>query len=172
MEEEGFGAKGETGHLVRARRTSQGGTSRRRWTQEGALLGVWTSWAGTRKPHSGLEGPSCCRTLLKFSSHVASWPMHARRRASLGEAETVFWLFSDEALGRWFGLPCCVTDDGVLMDALRETLSRRIRLGMGTFWGPALIGLEDAWSWIFYGRSWLARQVKTALEANRPTRAG
>jgi hypothetical protein len=71
-EEEGFGAKGETGHLVRARRTSQGGA--RSWgrTQEGALLGVRASRTGTRKPHSGLEGPSCRRTLLKFSSHVTS----------------------------------------------------------------------------------------------------
>ena len=51
----------------------------------------------------------------------------------MGEAETVFWLFSDEALGRWFRLPCFVTDDGALMDALREPLSRRVRLGMGTF---------------------------------------
>src|SRR5215217_8940853 len=69
-EEEGFGAKGETGHLVRARRTSQGGA--RSWgrMQEGALLGVRASRTGTRKPHSGLEGPSCRRTLLKFSSHV------------------------------------------------------------------------------------------------------
>src|SRR5215217_6485227 len=103
--------------------------------QEGALLGVRASRTGTRKPHSGLEGPSCRRT-LKFSSHVASWPMRARRRASLGEAETVFWLFSNEALGRWFRLPCCVTDDGDLMEALREPLSRRVRLGMDTFWGP------------------------------------
>src|SRR5215216_6530372 len=93
--------------------------------------------------------------------------MRARRRAGVAEAETVFWLFSDEALGRWFRLPHFVTEDGVLMDALRETLSRRIRLGMGTFWGPALIGLEDAWSWLFYGRSWLARQVQTALEAGQ-----
>jgi hypothetical protein len=56
------------------------------------------------------------------------------------------------------------------MDALRETLIRRIRLAMDTYWGPALIGLEDAWSWLFYGRSWLARQVKTALEASKPPR--
>ena len=98
--------------------------------------------------------------------------MRARRRAGVAEAETVFWLFSDEALGRWFRLPHFVTEDGALMDALRETLSRRIRLGLGTFWGPALIGLEDCWSWLFYGRSWLARQVKTALEASRPRRGG
>jgi hypothetical protein len=96
--------------------------------------------------------------------------MRARRRASLGEAETVFWLFSDEALATWFRLPCCVTDDGVLMDALRETLSRRIRLVLDTFWGPALIGLEDVCSWLFYGRSWLARQVQRALGASKPTR--
>src|SRR5215204_2054476 len=95
--------------------------------------------------------------------------MHARR-AGIGEAETVFQLFSDEALGTWFRLPYFVTDDVGLMDALRKTLSRRIRLGMDTFWGPALIGLEDVWSWLFYGRSWLARQVQTALEASKPTR--
>ncbi len=90
----------------------------------------------------------------------------------MGEAETVFWLFSDETLGRWFHLPHFVTDDGVLMDALREPLSRRIRMAVGTFWGQVLIGLEDVWSWIFYSRSWLARQVQTALEVSRPTRAG
>src|SRR5215218_5851006 len=89
------------------------------------------------------------------------------RRAGFGEAETVLQLCSDEALGRWFRLPHFVTDDGDLMDALRDPLSRRIRLAGGTFWGPALIGLEDAWSWLFYGRSWLARQVQTALEARQ-----
>ena len=98
--------------------------------------------------------------------------MRTRRRADFGEAEAGYPLCSDEALGTWFRLPNFVTDDGALMDALRETLSRRIRLGLGTFWGPALIGLEDCWSWLFYGRSWLARQVQTALEASRPTRAG
>ena len=92
------------------------------------------------------------------------------RRAGFGEAETVLQLCSDETLGRRFRLPHFVTDDGALMDALRKTLSRRIRLGMDTFWGPALIGLEDVWSWLFYGRSWLARQVQTALEASKPTR--
>src|SRR5215216_7490934 len=96
--------------------------------------------------------------------------MRARRRAGFGQAETVFWLFSDEALGKWFHLPDFVTDDGVLMDALREPLSRRIRLAMDTFWGPALIGLEDVWAWLFYGRSWLARQVQTALEAGQRRR--
>ena len=96
--------------------------------------------------------------------------MRARRRPGVGEAETVFWLFSDEALGEWFRLPYFVTDDGALMDALRKTLSRRIRLAMDTFWGPALIGLEDVWSWLFYGRSWLAGQVQRALEASKPTR--
>ena len=96
--------------------------------------------------------------------------MRARRRAGFGEGEPAFQLFSDEALGEWFRLPHFVTDDGALMDALRKTLSRRIRLGMDTFWGPALIGLEDVWSWLFYGRSWLARQVQTALEASKPTR--
>src|SRR5215216_7408038 len=103
MEEEGFGAKGEPGHLVRARRTSQGGARSRGWRQEGALLGLRASRAGTRKHHFRLERPSCCRTLLKFSAHVASWPMRARRRrAGFGQVETVFWLFSDEALGTWF----------------------------------------------------------------------
>src|SRR5215212_10798398 len=92
------------------------------------------------------------------------------RRAGVAEAETVFWLFSDEALGTWFRLPHFVTDDGALMDTLREALSRRIRLALGTFWGPELIGLEDVWSWLFYGRSWLDRQVQTALEASKPTR--
>src|SRR5215217_5594532 len=96
--------------------------------------------------------------------------MRARRRPGVGEAETVFWLFSDEALGEWFRLPYFVTDDGVLMDALRKTLSRRVRLGMDTFWGPALIGLEDVWSWLFYGRSWLDRQVQTAFEAGQLSR--
>ncbi len=95
--------------------------------------------------------------------------MHARREG-FGEAETVFWLFSDETLGRWFRLPHFVTDDRDLMEALREPLSRRISMAVGTFWGQVLIGLEDVWSWLFYGRSWLARQVKTALEASRPTR--
>src|SRR5215217_8341574 len=94
------------------------------------------------------------------------------RRASFGEAETGYQLFSDEALGEWFRLPHFVTDDVALMDTLRKTLSRRIRLAMDTFWGPALIGLEDVWSWLFYGRSWLAGQVQRALEASKPTRAG
>jgi hypothetical protein len=99
--------------------------------------------------------------------------MRARRsRAGLGEAETVFWLFSDETLGRWFRLPQFVTDDRALMNALREPLSRRIRMGVGTFWGQVLIGLEDVWSWLFYSRSWLDRQVQTALEVSRPTHAG
>src|SRR5215216_7379381 len=89
------------------------------------------------------------------------------RRAGFGEAETVLQLCSDETLGRRFRLPHFVTDDGDLMDALRDPLSRRIRMAGGTFWGPALIGLEDAWSWLFYGRSWLARQVQTALEAGQ-----
>jgi hypothetical protein len=95
--------------------------------------------------------------------------MHARS-TGIGEAETVFQLFSDEALATWFRLPYFVTDDGALMDALRETLSRRIRLVLDTFWGPALIGFEDVWSWLFYGRSWLARQVQRALDASKPTR--
>ena len=57
MEEEGFGTKGETGHLVRARRTSQGGARSGGRTQ-GTLLGVRASRAGRRKHHSRLEGPS------------------------------------------------------------------------------------------------------------------
>jgi len=56
-EEEGFGTKGETGHLVRARRTSQGGARSGGRTQ-GTLLGVRASRAGRRKHHSRLEGPS------------------------------------------------------------------------------------------------------------------
>src|SRR5215217_5988981 len=76
MEEEGFGTKGETGHLVRARRISQGGARSRRWWTQGTLLGVRASRAGRRKHHSRLEGPSWRRTLLdEFSSHVTScWP--------------------------------------------------------------------------------------------------
>src|SRR5215212_1177219 len=92
------------------------------------------------------------------------------RSAGFSEAETVFLLCSDETLSRWFRLPHFMTDHRDLMEALREPLSRRIRLGMGTFWGQVLIGLEDVWSWLFYGRSWLARQVQTALEASKPTR--
>jgi len=57
-EEEGFGTKGETGHLVRARRISQGGARSRRWWTQGTLLGVRASRAGRRKHHSRLEGPS------------------------------------------------------------------------------------------------------------------
>jgi len=99
--------------------------------------------------------------------------MRARRaEVGVGEAEPVFRLCSNETLGMWFRLPHFVTDDGDLMDALRETLSRRISMAAGTFWGPMLIGLEDVWSWLFYGRSWLDRQVQTALEASWPTRAG
>src|SRR5215212_4656673 len=89
------------------------------------------------------------------------------RRAEFGEAETVFRLCSDETLGTRFRLPHFVTDDRDLMDALRDPLSQRIRMAGDTFWGPTLIGLEDVWSWLFYGRSWLARQVKTALEAGQ-----
>ena len=93
--------------------------------------------------------------------------MRVRRRAGLGEAETGFQLCSDETLDEWFLLPYFVTDDGDLMDTLRDPLSRRIRLAMGPFWGQVLIGLEDVWSWLFYGRSWLDRQVQTALEAGQ-----
>jgi len=72
-EEEGFETKGETGHLVRARRTSQGGARSRGWWTQGTLLGVRASRAGRRKHHSRLEGPSWRRTLLdEFSSHVTS----------------------------------------------------------------------------------------------------
>ena len=96
--------------------------------------------------------------------------MRARRRAGFGEAETGYQPCSDETLGTWFWLPYFVTDDVDLMEALREPLSRRIRLALGPFGGKVLIELEDAWSWLFYGRSWLDRQVQTALEASKPTR--
>ncbi len=85
----------------------------------------------------------------------------------MGEADTGYQLCSDETLGTWFWLPYFVTDDGDLMDALRDPLSRRIRLALGPFWGKVLIGLEDVWSWLFYGRSWLDRQVQTALEVGQ-----
>jgi hypothetical protein len=78
-------------------------------------------------------------------------------------------LFTDEIIGKWFRLPSFVRDDVDLMDVLREPLSRRICLA-GTPWGPLLTGLEDAWSWLFYGRSWLELQVQTGLEARQSTR--
>ncbi len=79
-------------------------------------------------------------------------------------------LFTNEVIGGWFRLPPWVMDDEELMDALREPLSRRICLALTSSWGPVLIGLEDVWSWLFYGRSWLDRQVQMGLEASQSTR--
>jgi hypothetical protein len=84
-------------------------------------------------------------------------------------ADGGLWLFTNEVIGMWYRLPLWVTDESELMDELREPLSRRICLA-GTPWGPVLIGLEDVWSWLFYGRSWLNLQVQTGLEASRSTR--
>ena len=77
-------------------------------------------------------------------------------------------LFTNEVIGGWFRLPPWVMDDVELMDALREPLSRRICLA-STSWGPVLIGLEDVWSWLIYGRSWLELQVQMGLEASKST---
>ena len=95
--------------------------------------------------------------------------MHVRRAVSLDtrDAESAPRLFTNESIGTRFRRPYFVIDDGDLMDALREPLSRRICLA-GTFWGPLLIGLEDVWSWLFYGRSWLSCQVRAGLEASEP----
>ncbi len=98
--------------------------------------------------------------------------MHLRRRIVRLDtrfAESAPRLWTNEALGVRFRLPHFVTDDVELMDALREPLSRRICLA-GTSWGRLLIGLEDVWSWLFYGRSWLNRRVQTGLEASAPPR--
>jgi hypothetical protein len=84
-------------------------------------------------------------------------------------ADSAPLLFTDEIIGMWFRLPRFVRDDVGLMDELREPLSRRICL-TDTSWGPVLIGLEDVWSWLFYGRSWLELQVQTGLEARQSTR--
>ncbi len=98
--------------------------------------------------------------------------MHLRRRVvrlDTRVADSAPQLFTDRVLGRRFRLPSFVRDDVELMDALREPLSRRICLA-STSWGPLLIGLEDAWSWLFYDRSWLDRQVQARLEASQSTR--
>ena len=97
--------------------------------------------------------------------------MHVRRRVVRLDtrlADIAPPLFTNEVIRWWFRLPPWVLDDDELMNALREPLSRRICLA-GTSWGPMLIGLEDVWSWLFYGRSWLELQVQTGLEASRPT---
>jgi hypothetical protein len=78
-------------------------------------------------------------------------------------------LFTNEVIGEWFRLPPWVMDDVALMDALREPLSRRICLALTSSWGPVLIGLEDVWSWLIYGRSWLNLQVQMGLEASKST---
>jgi hypothetical protein len=78
-------------------------------------------------------------------------------------------LFADEIIVLCFRLPYFVRDDVDLMEELRDPLSRRICL-TETSWGTLLIGLEDVWSWLFYGRSWLELQVQTGLEASRATR--
>jgi hypothetical protein len=78
-------------------------------------------------------------------------------------------LFTNEVIGGWFRLPPWVMDDDALMDALREPLSRRICLALTSSWGPVLIGLEDVWSWLFYGRRWLNLQVQKGLEASEST---
>jgi hypothetical protein len=78
-------------------------------------------------------------------------------------------LFTNEVIGEWFRLPRWVMDDDQLMDALREPLSRRICLALTSSWGPVLIGLEDVWSWLFYGRSWLELRVQMGLEASKAT---
>ena len=77
-------------------------------------------------------------------------------------------LFTNEVIRWWFRLPLWVMDDDELMDALREPLSRRICLAL-TSWGAVLIGLEDVWSWLFYGRRWLELRVQKGLEASKST---
>src|SRR5215210_3937394 len=97
--------------------------------------------------------------------------MRVRRVVSLdsGVVDSMPQLFTDRVISRGFRLPSFVRDDDELMDELREPLSRRIWLA-GTPWGPLLIGLEDVWSWLFYGRSWLEFQVQTGLKAAQLTR--
>jgi hypothetical protein len=98
--------------------------------------------------------------------------MRARRSESwgTGEAEYSLWLASDQDLRAWFSLPRFLMDDLVLVEVLRPTLSRRL-LRADTFWGTMVIGLEDVWCWLFYGRGWVERQVQKALgEARRPAR--
>ena len=97
--------------------------------------------------------------------------MQVRRVVSLddGVVDSAPQLFTDQDIGRWFRLPSFVRDDVELMEELREPLSRHIWLA-GTLWGPLLIGLEDVWSWLFYGRRWLELQVQTGLKATQSTR--
>jgi hypothetical protein len=97
--------------------------------------------------------------------------MQVRRVVSLdsGVVDSAPQLFTDQVIGRWFRLPPFVRDDVELMDELREPLSRRIWLA-GAPWGPLVIGLEDVWSWLFYGRSWLELQVQTGLKATQSPR--
>ena len=97
--------------------------------------------------------------------------MHPRRveRLDTRVADSAPRLFTNEVIGSCFGLPSFVVDRVDLMEALREPLSRRICLA-DTSWGTLLVGLEDVWSWLFYGRSWLELQVKTGLEANESRR--
>jgi hypothetical protein len=59
-------------------------------------------------------------------------------------------LFTNEIIGMCFRLPSFVRDDVDLMDTLREPLSRRIYLASSS-WGTLWIGLEDVWSWLYYG---------------------
>ena len=97
--------------------------------------------------------------------------MHLRRVERLDTclADSAPRLFEDEIIVMCFRLPSFVRDDVDLMDTLREPLSRRICLASSS-WGTLLIGLEDVWVWLFYGRSWLELQVQTGLKASR--RAG
>jgi hypothetical protein len=85
-----------------------------------------------------------------------------------GEAEQhSLWLASDQDLRAWFCLPRFLMDHVDLVEALRPTLSRRL-LRAGTFWGTMVIGFEDVWCWLFYGRGLVERQVQKALgEARR-----
>src|SRR5215211_8467813 len=96
--------------------------------------------------------------------------MHLRRveRLDTRLADGAPRLFTNEIIVVCFRLPYFVRDDVDLMDALREPLSRRICLAE-TSWGTLLIGLEDVWAWLFYGRSWLELQVQTGLKASEPT---
>ena len=97
--------------------------------------------------------------------------MRVRRVVTLdsGVVDSTPQLLTNRVIGRRFRFPSFVRDDAALMDELREPLSRRIWLA-GTPWGPLLTGLEDVWSWLFYGRSWLELQVQKGLEASQSTR--
>ena len=86
-----------------------------------------------------------------------------------GVVDSAPQLLTNRVIGRRFRLPSFVRDDVELMDALREPLSRRIWVA-GSPWGPLLIGLEDVWVWLFYGRSWLELQVEKGLEARQSAR--